>query len=360
MSKLHDPILDPNLPYFENIQRGPLGEYSRIKKYEEQGEPRYDFLGHKLYLPFGIPAGPLPTNSHIMAAFNAGFDVAVYKTVRSREYEGNPLPNLFPVEIEGDLSIEQTQQGVTIGETYSEPVKITNSYGVPSTSPDFWQEDMAKSVTYTPKGKLVIGSFQGTTNGNGNVDEYIADFATTAEMVKGTGVPVMEVNLSCPNEGSNHLLCFDLERSLAVVKAIKEKIGETPLFLKLAYFADKDVLLKLITETENMVAGYSVINTLASRVITKTKEPAFPGSGREIAGVSGDPIRWAGLEMVTQLFQWKKDKGFRYTIIGLGGVLSAEHYTQYKIAGADIVLSAAGTMWNPYLAQEIKSLTLTV
>lgn len=351
---LFDPIIDPTLPYFENIHKGPLGEYSRIKKYEEQGEPEYDFLGNKLYVPFGIPAGPLPTNSHIMAAFNAGFDVAVYKTVRSREFTGNIMPNLFPVQVEGNLTIEKAQQGVTIAKVYTEPIKIANSYGVPSTSPDFWQEDMAKSVINTPKGKLVIGSFQGTTNGSGDVKEYITDFAITAEMVKNTGVKVMEVNLSCPNEGSSHLLCFDIERSIEVVTAIKEKIGDTPLFLKLAYFADKEALLQFITGTEKMAAGYSVINTIASRVITETNEQAFPGNGRQIAGVSGDPIRWAGLEMVKQLADWKKDKGFTYKIIGVGGVVSHEHFTEYRLAGADVVLSAAGTMWNPYIAQEVK------
>lgn len=354
MTKIFNPIIDPSISYFDNIENGPFGEYLKVPKYSDNGEPSYDFIGHKLYVPFGIPAGPLPTSRHINAAFNAGFDVAVYKTVRSREFKGNPLPNVFPVQVMGDISLEQATAGIPIAKEYTEPIAITNSYGVPSPSPDFWQADMKKSIETTPKGKLVIGSFQGTPNGDGNVDNYINDFGITAQMVAETGAQVMEVNLSCPNEGSAHLLCFDIDRSIRVVDAIKNKIGNTALFIKLAYFAEKEALQKLVAGTKDMAAGYSVINTIGSRVVTEKGDQAFPGEGRAIAGVSGNPIRWAGLEMVATLDGWRKELGLSFSIIGVGGVLEPSHYTAYRQAGADVVLSAAGTMWNPYLARKIK------
>lgn len=353
MTTLHAPIINPDLPYLENIQKGPFGAYENPEEYQETKKPTYDFLGHTLYLPFGIPAGPLPSSRHINAAFKLGFDVAVYKTVRSKEFAGNPWPNLMPVHVEGNLTPEKAQAGVVTTKEYTVPIAITNSYGVPSAAPDVWMPDMANIVKSTPKGKLVICSFQGTTQ-NGDVEAYVADFAKTAKMVKDTGAEVMEVNLSCPNEGSAHLLCFDIERSIQVAKAIKDQIGDTPLFLKLAYFPDKAELKKLIDGTKDFVAGYSVINTIASKVINEAGEQAFPGNGRAFAGVSGEPIRWAGLEMVKQLDAWRKELGYTYKIIGLGGVLAPEHYKQYRDAGADVVLSAAGTMWNPFLAQEIK------
>lgn len=46
--------------------------------------------------------------------------------------------------------------------------------------------------------------------------------------------------------------------------------------------------------------------------------------------------------------------GKDFAIIGVGGVMTPEDYLEYKNAGADIVQSATGAMWNPYLAQEIK------
>ncbi|MEK9161093.1 MAG: diguanylate cyclase, partial [Patescibacteria group bacterium] len=39
---------------------------------------------------------------------------------------------------------------------------------------------------------------------------------------------------------------------------------------------------------------------------------------------------------------------------GVGGVTRPEDYKEYRDAGADVVMSATGAMWNPYLAKEIK------
>jgi dihydroorotate dehydrogenase len=44
----------------------------------------------------------------------------------------------------------------------------------------------------------------------------------------------------------------------------------------------------------------------------------------------------------------------RYEIVGVGGVGDAAAFDSYRRAGADVVMSATGAMWNPRLAQEIK------
>ena len=36
------------------------------------------------------------------------------------------------------------------------------------------------------------------------------------------------------------------------------------------------------------------------------------------------------------------------------GATQKEDFQEYRAAGADIVMSATGAMWNPYLAQEVK------
>ncbi|HTE48526.1 MAG TPA: hypothetical protein VK675_01300 [Candidatus Paceibacterota bacterium] len=51
----------------------------------------------------------------------------------------------------------------------------------------------------------------------------------------------------------------------------------------------------------------------------------------------------------------RKKNGYSYTIIGVGGVSTPSDFFEYRDAGADIVMSATGAMWNPYLAREIKS-----
>jgi dihydroorotate dehydrogenase len=256
------------------------------------------------------------------------------------------------VKVEGDLTLEQAEGGVVGVNEYKEPLSITNSFGVPSWEPDFWQKDMAEAVSYAKKGQVVIGSFQGTPRGNAG--EYIKDFAVTAKLVKETGVKILEVNLSCPNEGNAHLLCFDLERTQKVVEAIKNEIGNTPLVIKIAYYKDQSSLEKLIEMVGKMVQGIEAINTIGAKILKEDGSQYLPGEGRLKSGVCGHAIKWAGLEMVERLKTLHNVKGLKFQIIGVGGVITPKDFIDYINMGAHVVLSATGAMWNPFLAQEIK------
>lgn len=351
---LREPFYDPAKTYEENYKKGPFGEFANPKKYMNEGSPDHDFLGNKVYLPFGIPAGPLLNGRFVKAALDTGFDIATYKTVRIQEYPCHPHPNVVPVDIEGDLTIGKAKEGVTSREKYEEPLTITNSFGVPSTSPAIWQKDMAEAVKYALVGQVVVGSFQGTKKGDGNVEAFVADFVLGARLVKETGAKILEVNFSCPNEGSAHLMCFDIPMVRRVSEAIKNEVGNTPLIIKIAYFEDQASLQKLIQEVGNVVDGIAAINTIASAVRKKNGEQALPGEGRLVSGACGQAIKWAGLEMTKRLRELREVLGMKFSIIGTGGVSSAEDFKKYREAGADAVMSATGAMWNPTLAQEIK------
>lgn len=98
-------------------------------------------------LPFGIPAGPLLNSRFTTAAFRMGFDLATYKTVRSRAWGCNPFPNVLavhPKSADGSLTpgSAELDEGVLADTDYEQPISISNSFGVPSQSPDVWQPDM--------------------------------------------------------------------------------------------------------------------------------------------------------------------------------------------------------------------------
>ena len=351
----HIPFFDPERTYEENFTQGPFGAFADGKVFQEAGEPRYTVFGQAVYLPFGIPAGPLLNGKYVKAALDKGFDVPIYKTVRTRKYASAPWPNVLAVQVaEKDLTFAMAEQGLAANHLFAEPLAITNSFGVPSFEPDFWQPDMAEASRYAKQGQFVIGSFQGTTNPQGDIDEYIQDFVLAAKLVKETGVRVLEANLSCPNEGTNHLLCYDVKRSKAVIAAIKNEIGETPLVIKIGYFGDGDQLRLFVTEVGSMIQGISAINTIPARILDEQGKPALPGPGRERSGVCGVPVKWAGLDMTRKLFALRQQSGLSFTIIGVGGVTYPHDYREYREAGADLVMSATGAMWNPYLALDIK------
>jgi dihydroorotate dehydrogenase len=59
--------------------------------------------------------------------------------------------------------------------------------------------------------------------------------------------------------------------------------------------------------------------------------------------------------MVKRVKALRDDMGLKFVIVGVGGITKPEDYDEYRAAGADAAMSATGAMWNPLLAQEIKS-----
>lgn len=348
------PFYDPALSYEDNYSQGPFGRFAdlRLGSGASPAAPSHTLLGQPLDLPFGIAAGPLLNSRYIAAALAHGFDLPVYKTVRSRTWACHPWPNVLAVDVEGDLHhTDGRLQGHT---RYAAPYSVTNSFGVPSFEPDIWQPDLARAVAMAGPGQVVIGSFQGTPSEAGGSAAYIADFAETAGLVQQTGAKIVEVNLSCPNEGTAHLLCFDTDRACAVVTAIKNRIGNLPLIAKIAYFHDDAALRKLVDGVGRVADAIAAINTIGAEIVNETGEPALPGEGRSRSGVGGNAIRWAGLATVERLARLRDEMGLNFRIFGSGGVSDPGHYAAYRSAGADAVLSATAAMWNPLLASEIR------
>jgi dihydroorotate dehydrogenase len=114
------------------------------------------------------------------------------------------------------------------------------------------------------------------------------------------------------------------------------------------------MLEKLVTECEPYIAGISAINTIPAHCMRKNSEYAF-GEKRKKSGISGSVILPAGIKMTKALDKIRYKHSLSYSIIGIGGVQDYNSYLQYKNAGADVVMSATGSLYNPYLAQEIKN-----
>lgn len=351
---MNTPFYDPQKSYEENFKEGPFGAFADGKILEKEGEPQMEFFGHKVYLPFGIPAGPLLNGNFAKAALDKGFDIVVYKTVRSERLASHPWPNVLPVDIAGDLTLEIAKGKLKVKNNYEDPLSITNSFGVPSASPEFWQKDIKELLEYTKKGQVVVGAFQGTKKENGNFEAYLADFVLCAKLLKDVGVKIFEVNLSCPNEGTSNLLCYDTERSAKVAEAIKKEIGNLPLIIKIGYFENDIKLREFVKVLGSIVDGISAINTISAEIVNDKGEPSLPGEGRIRSGVCGRSIKWAGIDMVGRLKKLREEFGYKYIIIGVGGVFTSDDFVEYRKVGADVVMSATGAIWNPYLAKEIK------
>jgi dihydroorotate dehydrogenase len=353
-------LYDPTKTFKDNFDKGPFPLLKGTEPYLNKGEPKFTFLGKKVYSPFGVPAGPLLNSKHTTYAFNEGFDIVCYKTQRSVPFDCNQFPNVLYLDIDGDLTLEKAakpQLGKTETNKPLNKLSITNSFGNPSRGPEFWVDDLKKAVKAQGKGQLLIMSVVGTIKEGASSDDYYDDFAHAAELAASTGVEAIELNLSCPNVATEGVLCYTHDAVVSICKKTKAKVGDIPLIAKFGYFSDEqqELLERIITDIAPYVSAISSINTISAPVVDENGEQALPGPNRLNSGVCGAGIKWAGLDMVKRLDALRKKLGLKYEIIGVGGVMSAKDFADYRKAGADAVQSATAAMWNPGLAAEVKA-----
>lgn len=352
-------IFDPSKTFDDNFDNGPFPPNKIAKTYVNKGEPQYTFLGHKIYSPFGIGAGSLPTSKHARYSFEQGFDVICYKTQRSAPFPCNDFPNVVYIDLDGDLTIERATKPLVGRLNSDKPVEeltVTNSFGNPSRGPQFWIEDMKEAVRAQGKGQLLIASVVGTIKDGFSQDDYYDDFAKTAELVASTGVKVIEINLSCPNVANEGVICYTHEAVVEICRRTKELVGNIPLVAKVGYFRpdQQGLLEQIVIDSSPYLSAYSAINTIQASVVDEQGNQMLPGEGRLMAGICGAGIRWAGLDMVKRLDKLRQKHDLNYEIIGIGGVATPSDFQAYRKAGADLVQSVTAAMWNDNLAAEIK------
>lgn len=350
-------LYDPTKTFDDNYDNGPFD--IDPKDYRDDNEPQYTFLGHKINFPFGIGAGSLPTSRHTNAAFRLGFDVVCYKTQRSGVFATNPFPNVVGVKLQGDLTLERMKTPLVGTTEYTDDLSkltVTNSFGVPSRGTDVWTDDLRLAIKGAGKGQLLVMSVVGTIKEGFGEDDYYDDFAATAKAAVDVGAQVIEVNLSCPNVASEGVICYNEKSVYEICRRTKEAIGDTPLVIKVGYYSpeQQDLLESIIEKVSPYISAISAINTLPAMVVDENGDQYLPGKGRLKSGTCGAGIRWAGLDLVKRLDTLRKGKGYEYEIVGVGGVMTPADYEAYRAAGADLVQSVTGAMWNQYLAQEIK------
>lgn len=355
MSEFLPPFLyDPTQSFYDNLKNGPFGVSPADPPYTNSGNSSYDFFGTKVYSPFGIAAGPLPMAHFVDAAFNKGFDIVTFKSVRTSEHNCHPAPNTYPLRLD-KLDPTQPHIPIQIKSEYEPPLTLANSFGVPSFDPKVWIPEIKKSFQGVQEGQFMMVAFQGTDRGEGP-DAFIADHVKGVGLLRSCGARVIEINLSCPNEGATHFLCFNPVMVRKIITAVRAEYDDLKFVVKIAYFTDDDLLSRFVATVGPLVDGVTAINTIAAPVVTATGEPAFPNSpARLCPGVSGHGIKHLAIDMVKRLKTHRDNLGLGYIIIGVGGVQTASDFHEHIDAGADYVMALTGAMWNPNLAIEIKA-----
>ncbi len=333
--------------YDDNYDQGPFfdGDLPELDT-----TPRHRLLDFEIGAPIGVPAGPLLNSNWVELYARLGFDLPVYKTVRSGYRACHPAPNCLYLDRPGDLTDDRF--GETLTATDQAPanpadISITNSFGMPSKEPGTWMADMERARSLCGPSQVFIASAVGTP-GNGDL---AADYARTAAMCKEAGAQMVEINLSCPNVTSGEGSIFtDPDTARRIARETALALGDTPLLIKVGYYTDADTMGRVIKACAPFVQGIAGINTLSFEVVKADGSQALPGEGRLRSGICGAAIRQCGLTQAERLVALKAKEKYDFAIIGVGGIMTPADVDAYLALGVDAVMSATGAMWEPMLA----------
>ncbi len=308
-------------------------------------------FGYPLICPIGIAACPLTTSTGIAAAARRGYGVFTYKTIRT-SFHPVSSPKMYHVNIRDQI----TQQN--IGEKYfvhnTQPssydmLAITNSFGINSLDPAMTITDIAKARAALTEGQLLIVSMYGSGK---NEQEQIADFVTAATIAYKGGAHILEANFSCPNLGQKNMIYQQPTLVYTICKAIHAALPLVPLIIKVGIFQDRAHMRSVIRAAyDGGACGMCGINTVQIQAIDSVGNPIF-GQKHQFSGLSGSPIRNLAIQFIKDARAIIEQENLDFILFATGGVTQPEHFDIFFAAGADIVQSATGAMWNISLATD--------
>lgn len=319
LDNLKNPPTLKDIEVFDNNKLNKPTKYTT--KYTTKSE-QYNFLGYKVNSPIGIAAGPLLNSDWIKFATEIeGFDVLTYKTIRTQNYDGHPLPNI--VYLNDDLNISETPT-----------TTITNSFGMPSMTQEYLSNDIIKAIQFcNQSGKVLVVSITGSS---------LQDFINNAKFVKSLNVPIVEANLSCPNILGNNKsndIYLNTHVIFNYVYEIKRVLGDTPLIIKVGYYTNPFIqeyaLQQIYKGGAQAVCG---INSM------KCEITGFP---RAISGVCGKHIKEYAIEFIRSSRKIIDNNKLNLQLLGVGGIITKDDVDDFFRAGADWVQCATGFMNDP-------------
>jgi dihydroorotate dehydrogenase (NAD+) catalytic subunit len=241
----------------------------------------------------------------------APFGAAVAKSVAPIEWPGRPVPRIAPAG-----------------------PGMLNGIGIQNPGIGAWVEKMGPilPVLDVP----VWGSAVG---------ESPEDFAIVAKGLASIGVPVVEVNLSCPNLEDGRMFAMDPPRSAEVIGAVASNV-DVPVGAKLSPNAD-DVVGVAAACLEAGATFLTLTNTLLGFGIElDTGRPLLSGG---VGGYSGP-----GLKPVSRRCVYEVSRALPGTaIVGCGGVNSGADVVEYLLAGASAVAIGTALLADPRAGSRI-------
>lgn len=251
---------------------------------------------------------------------------------------GKEYEEFFDLSKLGGISVKGTTEKLRTGNL---PPRIAetssgmlNSVGLQNPGVDHF---IAHELPYLMgKNTVIIANMAGST-----ADGY----REVAEKLDRTDVPMIEVNISCPNVKAGGaafgVSCEGAAQITKVVRAATKK----PIMIKLSPNVTNISEIAKAVEAEGADA-VSLINTLLGmRIDIRTKRPILHNN---VGGLSGPAVFPVAVRMV-----WQVANAVKIPVCGMGGISTWEDAVEMMMAGASTVQVGAALFNDPLAAVKI-------
>ncbi len=182
---------------------------------------------------------------------------------------------------------------------------------------------------------VLIGSIAGDS-----IDDYtaVAEAFDAEELM-----PIVELNVSCPNTADGLVFGEDPRRLRKLLKEVRPVLQRTKLLVKLSPNV-ADVAAMAEAAIDEGAEGVTLINTFPAMAIdVESRRPRLAaGSG----GLSGPAIHPIAVRMVHEVHREVTGPAGA-AIVGLGGVMRWQDAAEFILAGATAVGMGTGLFMNP-------------
>lgn len=251
---------------------------------------------------------------------------------------GKEYEEFFDLSKLGGISVKGTTEKLRTGNLppriAETPSGMLNSVGLQNPGIDHF---IAHELPYLMgKNTVIIANMAGST-----ADGY----REVAEKLDRTDVPMIEVNISCPNVKAGGaafgVSCEGAAQITKIVRAATKK----PIMIKLSPNVTNIAEIAKAVEAEGADA-VSLINTLLGmRIDIRTKRPILHNN---VGGLSGPAVFPVAVRMV-----WQVANAVKIPVCGMGGISTWEDAVEMMMAGASTVQVGAALFNDPLAAVKI-------
>lgn len=185
--------------------------------------------------------------------------------------------------------------------------------------------------------------------GQQSIDDYVQTYRLLRDKFA-----YATINISCPNAQDGCLLQDSPTLLNGLLAALQAELKTVPVYIKISNdltIAQVDAILEIVNQYP-VIDGFVVSNLAKDRTKLQLKSSQATLDQLPAGGISGKPIKDNSNRLISYIYESTQGK---YTIIGVGGVFTAEDaYAKIK-AGASLVELITGMVYGgPLTIKRIK------